>query len=109
MSLTRQKMQSGDSMSETLKLTPEELRELQMIEVEMLVEIDRICKKCGISYCISAGTQLGAIRHKGYIPWDDDADIAMLREEYEKFVYNRWNNGSWKDCCQPAIKVRFTQ
>ena len=65
-------------------LTDKELRELQMIEVEMLKEVDRICKKCGIKYCISAGTQLGAVRHKGFIPWDDDADVAFLREEYEK-------------------------
>lgn len=67
------------------KLSKEELKELQMIEVEMLIEIDRICKKCGIKYCISAGTQLGAVRHKGFIPWDDDADVAFLRPEYEKF------------------------
>lgn len=66
-------------------LSKEELREVQMIEVEMLQEIDRICKKCNIQYCISAGTQLGAVRHKGFIPWDDDADIAFLRPEYEKF------------------------
>lgn len=62
-----------------------ELRELQLIELEMLVEVDRICKKCGIKYCISAGTLLGAVRHKGFIPWDDDADVAFLRPEYEKF------------------------
>ncbi len=66
-------------------LTQSELREVQMIEVELLVEVDRICRKCGIHYCISAGTQLGAIRHKGFIPWDDDADVAFLRSEYEKF------------------------
>lgn len=66
-------------------LTNEELQELQAIEVEMLIEVDRICKKCGIKYCISAGTQLGAIRHKGFIPWDDDVDVAFLRPEYEKF------------------------
>ena len=66
-------------------LSKEELRTLQMIEVEMITEIDRICKKCGIQYCISAGTQLGAVRHGGFIPWDDDADIAFLRPEYEKF------------------------
>lgn len=66
-------------------LSKEELRTLQMIEVEMIMEIDRICKKCGIQYCISAGTQLGAVRHGGFIPWDDDADIAFLRPEYEKF------------------------
>lgn len=66
-------------------LSKEELQELQAIEVEMLVEVDRICKKCGIKYCMSAGTQLGAIRHKGFIPWDDDIDVAFLRPEYEKF------------------------
>ena len=61
------------------------LRRLQIIQLEMLIEVDRICKKCGIKYNIIAGTLLGAIRHGGYIPWDDDADIAMLRPEYEKF------------------------
>lgn len=66
-------------------LNNNELRQLQLIELEMLVEVDRICKKCGIQYCISAGTQLGAVRHKGFIPWDDDADVAFLRPEYEKF------------------------
>lgn len=62
-----------------------ELRRIQLIELEMLVEVDRICRLNHIKYCISAGTQLGAIRHKGFIPWDDDADVAFLREEYEKF------------------------
>lgn len=61
------------------------LRQIQMIQLEMLVEVDRICKKCGIHYNIIAGTLLGAVRHGGYIPWDDDADIALLRPEYEKF------------------------
>lgn len=70
---------------EGYSLSQKELRELQAIEVEMLTEVHRICKKCGIQYSISAGTQLGAIRHKGFIPWDDDADVAFLRPEYEKF------------------------
>lgn len=61
------------------------LRKLQMIQLEMLIEVDRICKKCRIKYNIIAGTLLGAIRHGGYIPWDDDADVALLRSEYEKF------------------------
>lgn len=70
---------------EGYNLSEKELRELQMIELEMLVEVDRICRKYDIHYCISAGTQLGAVRHKGFIPWDDDADLAFLRPEYEKF------------------------
>ena len=61
------------------------LRKLQMIQLEMLIEVDRICRKCNIKYNIIAGTLLGAIRHGGYIPWDDDADVALLRPEYEKF------------------------
>lgn len=68
-----------------IQLTNEQLRQLQMIQLEMLIEVDRICKKCDIHYNIIAGTLLGAIRHGGYIPWDDDADVALLRPEYEKF------------------------
>lgn len=66
-------------------LSEAELRAVQLIELEMLVEVDRICKKHKIHYNIIAGTLLGAVRHGGYIPWDDDADVAMLRPEYEKF------------------------
>lgn len=61
------------------------LRQLQMIQLEMLIEVDRICRKCEIQYNIIAGTLLGAVRNGGYIPWDDDADVALLRPEYEKF------------------------
>lgn len=61
------------------------LRQIQIIQLEMLIEVDRICKLCGIKYNIIAGTLLGAVRHGGYIPWDDDADVALLRPEYEKF------------------------
>lgn len=68
-----------------IQLDNDQLRQLQMIELEMLIEVDRICQKCGIRYNIIAGTLLGAVRHNGFIPWDDDADIAMLRPEYEKF------------------------
>lgn len=67
------------------KLTPQEFRTMQLLELDMLVEFDRVCRLHDIKYCITCGTLLGAVRHKGYIPWDDDADIAMLREEYEKF------------------------
>lgn len=68
-----------------MKLSDEQMKKLQMTELEMVVEIDRICRKYDISYVLGAGSMLGAVRNKGFIPWDDDADIYMLRDEYEKF------------------------
>ena len=61
------------------------LNTLRVIEKDMLREIDRICRRHDINYFISYGTMLGAVRHGGFIPWDDDVDVAMLRSEFEKF------------------------
>ena len=71
-----------------------ELEELHMIHLEMLKDIDAFCRTNDIRYSLGGGTLLGAIRHKGFIPWDDDVDIMMPRDDYDRFIstYNSKNS-----------------
>ena len=72
---------------EKIDILPQEtLKRLQGTLLNILKDIDKVCKKHNLTYMLIAGTLLGAIRHKGFIPWDDDIDIAMPRDDYEKFI-----------------------
>ena len=64
----------------------EMLREAQLKMLSILEAIDKVCKAHDIGYWIEGGTLLGAMRHGGFIPWDDDVDISMLRCDYERFI-----------------------
>lgn len=72
-------------MNKIKELTPSQFRKMQLSELDMLVEFDRVCRENNINYVLFGGSLLGAVRHHGYIPWDDDADIGMLREDYDAF------------------------
>lgn len=66
-------------MNDTIEL-------LQSLELDMVKELVRICDKHGLNYFMAGGTFLGAIRHQGFIPWDDDVDMGMYRDDYDKFL-----------------------
>lgn len=66
-------------------ITDEESAKLKSVLLEMMDDIDTVCQKHNLTYFLCGGSALGAVRHKGFIPWDDDMDIAMLRKDYDLF------------------------
>lgn len=64
----------------------EKLREAQLLECELLKKFKEICERENIQYYLLGGTAIGAVRHQGFIPWDDDIDVALFRNDYDKFI-----------------------
>ena len=69
-----------------VEVDPADVRKIQLMVLNLMLEFERICKKHGLRYYLAGGTILGGIRHKGFIPWDDDMDITMPRPDYDKFL-----------------------
>lgn len=91
-----------------MNYNPDDLRKLQEIELEILKAVDNLCQKESITYFLDSGTALGAIRHKGFIPWDDDIDIAMLRGDYERFLKVAKNGlPDWLELCVPGENPHY--
>jgi len=70
----------------TLPPAEGQIRDIQLANLALLKELDYVCKQSGLQYWLDYGSLLGAIRHKGFIPWDDDIDVSMLRSDYEKVI-----------------------
>ena len=95
------------------------VRMLQLKLLEIIKEIDRVCKKNNIEYFLAGGSCLGAVRHKGFIPWDDDMDIGMKRSEFKKFIkaldkdldfkytYHCYEKNKKYPVAWPAMKIRM--
>lgn len=93
------------------------VRELQQITLVMLKDIDKVCAEYDIPYYLGEGTMLGAVRHQGFIPWDDDIDLLMMRDDYERFLqiaptamgdkYEIQHYTTMENCWTPLLKVRL--
>lgn len=79
-----------------IELTPEQIQHLKNVEFRMLCVFDDIARQIGVPYTLDAGTLLGAVRHKGFIPWDDDIDLSMYYEDYQ-ILRTRWKECAPKE------------
>ncbi len=83
---TRRAMQKLPPVKNIHYISGDELKQLQNCFLDIIKDIDEVCKKNNIDYMAAGGTCLGAVRHKGFIPWDDDVDIIMPRKDLKKFL-----------------------
>lgn len=103
------------------KIIHNKIRKIQLLEKKILLYVDEVCKKYNISYFLAGGSLLGAVRHQGFIPWDDDLDIGMLRDDFEKFrkicpkelsdefIYQSWTKKDGSHYQFDKIRLRGTR
>lgn len=84
-----------------------DIRPLQLRILKILLAVDKVCKEHGLRYYIMAGTMLGAVRHKGFIPWDDDLDIGMPRADYDLLMSHskEWLSKPYEAVCAEMIRI----
>ena len=81
------------------------LKEIRQVQLAIIDEVHRVCAEHGLRYFLEGGTLLGAVRHEGFIPWDDDVDLSMLREDYDVFVANfrTWRSDDRYEISSPQL------
>ena len=89
----------------------QELRQLQLSELEILIVFKRICEENHLRYYLHAGTLLGAVRHQGFIPWDDDIDVCMPRDDYDRLASISLPKGYYyqDSFCEPNFPFFFAK
>lgn len=95
-----------DFYKEIKEYSQQNLRACQLKQLAILEEIDKICKRHKIEYWLDGGTLLGAVRHGGFIPWDDDIDIGMSLEDEKRFEEIAPKNCPTGSICRPPNRIR---
>ena len=85
-SLKSHELQKNARSKKWKKLSDEDIQKLHVHLLEMLVDVDKVCRRNDLFYSLSGGTALGAVRHGGFIPWDDDADVFFTRDSFNKLL-----------------------
>ena len=85
----------------------EDIQELRQIQMGILDDVHRFCEAHGLRYFLSSGTLIGAVRHKGYIPWDDDIDIYMPRKDYEEFLQTYTSDSGHYRAINPQTEQHY--